>query len=170
MAEALVRRSSSKCSQTSTVDDLLLPSPRTPIFDGDQTFELPERCNSESDLTLLDDTPSKLNVSGRQFTLGNCGKVKVTWDIKEEYGADDWIGLFPFGMSSIGSINLTLGSSLLRLKSFVLSLSYMNIHARLQGAQWLIGRVLDSRPRGRGFEPHRRHCLVVLEQDTFILA
>ena len=25
------------------------------------------------------------------------------------------------------------------------------------GAQWLSGRVLDSRPRGRGFEPHRRH-------------
>ena len=22
----------------------------------------------------------------------------------------------------------------------------------------------------RGFEPHRRHCVVVLEQDTFILA
>ena len=32
------------------------------------------------------------------------------------------------------------------------------------------GRVLDSRPRGRGFEPHQRHCVVVLEQDTFILA
>ena len=30
-------------------------------------------------------------------------------------------------------------------------------------------RVLDSRPRGRGFEPHRRPCVVVLEQDTFIL-
>ena len=40
----------------------------------------------------------------------------------------------------------------------------------LQGAQWLSGRVLDSRPKGRGFEPHRRHCVVVLEQDTFILA
>ena len=39
-----------------------------------------------------------------------------------------------------------------------------------EGAQWLSGRVLDSRPRGRGFEPHRRHCVVVLEQDTFILA
>ena len=39
-----------------------------------------------------------------------------------------------------------------------------------KGAQWLSGRVLDSRPRGRGFEPHRRHCVVVLEQDTFILA
>ena len=38
------------------------------------------------------------------------------------------------------------------------------------GAQWLSSRVLDSRPKGRGFEPHRRHCVVVLEQDTFILA
>ena len=37
------------------------------------------------------------------------------------------------------------------------------------GAQWLSGRVLDSRPKGRGFEPHRRHCVVVLEQ-AFILA
>ena len=40
----------------------------------------------------------------------------------------------------------------------------------LWGAQWLSGRVLDSRPRGRWFEPNRRHCAVVLEQDTFILA
>ena len=39
-----------------------------------------------------------------------------------------------------------------------------------KGAQWLSGRVLDSRPRSRGLEPHRRHCVVVLEQDTFILA
>ena len=38
------------------------------------------------------------------------------------------------------------------------------------GAQWHSGRVLDSRPKGSGFEPHRRHCVVVLEQDTFILA
>ena len=27
------------------------------------------------------------------------------------------------------------------------------------GAQWLSGRVFDSRPKGRGFEPHRRHCV-----------
>ena len=39
-----------------------------------------------------------------------------------------------------------------------------------EGAQWLSGRVLDSRPRGRRFEPRRRHCVVVIEQDTFILA
>ena len=43
-------------------------------------------------------------------------------------------------------------------------------HILNMGAQWLNGRVLDSRPKGRGFEPHRRHCVVVLEQDTFILA
>ena len=30
--------------------------------------------------------------------------------------------------------------------------------------QWLIGRVLDSRLRGRGFEPHRRHCVVFLSK------
>ena len=41
---------------------------------------------------------------------------------------------------------------------------------KVVGAQWLSGRVLDSRPKGSGFEPHRRHCVVVLEQDTFILA
>ena len=39
-----------------------------------------------------------------------------------------------------------------------------------EGAQWLSGRVLDSRQKGPGFEPHWRHCVVVLEQDTFILA
>ena len=39
-----------------------------------------------------------------------------------------------------------------------------------QGAQWLSGRVLDSRPKGSGLEPHRRYCVVVLEQDTFIPA
>ena len=39
-----------------------------------------------------------------------------------------------------------------------------------QGARWLSGRVLNSRPKGPGFEPHRRHCVVVLKQDTFILA
>ena len=39
-----------------------------------------------------------------------------------------------------------------------------------QRAQWLSGRLLDSRPRGRGFEPRQRHFVVVLEQDTFILA
>ena len=51
-----------------------------------------------------------------------------------------------------------------------MSLSKTLCHCLILGAQWLSGRVLDSRPKGSGFEPHRRHCAVVLEQDTFILA
>ena len=47
---------------------------------------------------------------------------------------------------------------------------FLNSQPKHMGAQWLSGRVLDSRRKGRGFEPHRRHCVVVLEQDTFILA
>ena len=34
-----------------------------------------------------------------------------------------------------------------------------------EGAQWLSGRALDSRPKGRGFEPHRRHCVVSLSKN-----
>ena len=33
------------------------------------------------------------------------------------------------------------------------------------GAQWLSGRVLDLRQRGRGLEPHRRHCVVSLNKN-----
>ena len=38
-------------------------------------------------------------------------------------------------------------------------------HIRSKGAQWLSGRVLDSRPRGHGFEPHRSHCVVSLSKN-----
>ena len=34
-----------------------------------------------------------------------------------------------------------------------------------QGAQRLSGRVLDSRPKGRWFEPHRHHCVVSLSKN-----
>ena len=51
-----------------------------------------------------------------------------------------------------------------------LQLCNFSYHNYTEGAQWLSGRVLDSRPKGHGFEPHRSHCVVVLKQDTFILA
>ena len=35
----------------------------------------------------------------------------------------------------------------------------------LKGAQWLSGRVLDLRPKGRRFKPHRRHCVVSLSKN-----
>ena len=38
-------------------------------------------------------------------------------------------------------------------------------HFYISGAQWLSGRVLDSRPKGRGFEPHRRLCIVCLSKN-----
>ena len=37
------------------------------------------------------------------------------------------------------------------------------------GAQWLSGRVLDSRPRGSGFEPQRGHCVVSLINPSLVL-
>ena len=37
------------------------------------------------------------------------------------------------------------------------------------GAQWLSGRVIDSRQRGRGFEPHRRHCVMSLSKTYLSL-
>ena len=33
------------------------------------------------------------------------------------------------------------------------------------GAQLLSGRVLDSRRKGHGFEPHRRHCVMSLSKN-----
>ena len=32
----------------------------------------------------------------------------------------------------------------------------MILAVQTEGAQWLNGRVLDSSPRGHGFEPHQR--------------
>ena len=37
------------------------------------------------------------------------------------------------------------------------------------GGQWLSGRVLESRPRGCGFEPHRHHCVVSLSKTHLSL-
>ena len=44
-------------------------------------------------------------------------------------------------------------------------LQYSAVTVKILGAQWLSGRVLDSRPRGRGFEPHRRNCVVSLSKN-----
>ena len=37
------------------------------------------------------------------------------------------------------------------------------------GAQWLSGRVFESRQRGRGFESHRRHCIMCLSKTNVSL-
>ena len=38
-------------------------------------------------------------------------------------------------------------------------------HHRTLGTQWLSGRVLDLRPKGRGLEPHGCHCVVSLSKN-----
>ena len=86
--------------------------------------------------------------------------------------------------SSAPEINLSSPLFVLTAVRFLLSLSesscvtlvlWVSINEsenikETMGAQWLSGRVLDSRLRGCRFKPHRRQCVVVLEQDTFILA
>ena len=44
-----------------------------------------------------------------------------------------------------------------------------NFTFELIGKFWLSGRVLDSRPRGRGFEPPRRHCVCVLNLSLVLV-
>ena len=51
----------------------------------------------------------------------------------------------------------------------LLCLYCTDVLLNIKGAQWLSSRVLDSRPKGHGFEPHRRHCVVVLEQDSSLV-
>ena len=41
----------------------------------------------------------------------------------------------------------------------------LGLHCLPKGIQWLSGRVLGSRSRGRGFESHRRHCIVSLSKN-----
>ena len=42
---------------------------------------------------------------------------------------------------------------------------HMFVSSISKGVQWLSGRVLDSRPKGRGFEPHRHHCVLSLSKN-----
>ena len=52
------------------------------------------------------------------------------------------------------------------IKSFGIRISSLIIcqYQITRGAQWLSGRVLYSRVKGRGFEPHWRHCVVSLSK------
>ena len=44
-----------------------------------------------------------------------------------------------------------------------------SIDGYIYQTKWLSGRVLDSRPRDRGFEPHRRHCVVSLSKNLILV-
>ena len=58
---------------------------------------------------------------------------------------------------------LITNGSLMRVEA-ALSILVLKTNER-----WIRGRVLDSRPRSRGFEPHRRHCVVSLSKTHLFL-
>uniref|UniRef100_A0A672RUG9 HECT-type E3 ubiquitin transferase n=1 Tax=Sinocyclocheilus grahami TaxID=75366 RepID=A0A672RUG9_SINGR len=52
-----------------------------------------QRANSDTDL-VTSDSRSSLTASTYQFTLGRGQNLVISWDIKEEVDATDWIGLY----------------------------------------------------------------------------
>ena len=68
-----------------------------------------------------------------------------------------------------GKAKTTLHTSYVRgiIKDGILTIFNVLISkylAQSERAQWLNGRVLDSRLKGRGFEPHWSHCVVSLSK------
>lgn len=59
-----------------------------------------QRANSDTDL-VTSDSRSSLTVSKYQLTLGQSHLV-ISWDIKEEVDATDWIGLYHIGEQTWG--------------------------------------------------------------------
>ncbi|XP_041366585.1 E3 ubiquitin-protein ligase HECW2-like isoform X2 [Gigantopelta aegis] len=93
MAEA-----SNNTPDYSSVDDISVPlsrhSPHT------EPLPLRERSNSDSNLSLASPQErSKLSVNKSKFVLGQDSHFVVSWDIKEDVGAMDWIDLCPAGVS-----------------------------------------------------------------------
>ena len=71
-----------------------------------------------------------------------CVLVQLSW-------GKSWWGHYTDCCSTLCEVILPCGD----IKQGVDTLLYVS------GAQWLSGRVLDSRPKSRGFEPH---CVVSL--------
>ncbi|TRZ00192.1 hypothetical protein DNTS_032261 [Danionella cerebrum] len=55
-----------------------------------------QRANSDTDL-VTSESRSSLTASTYQFTLGRGQNLVISWDIKEEVDATDWIGLYHIG-------------------------------------------------------------------------
>lgn len=83
-----------------TVDDLILANPRYSSGSLASLRRLNIHDRASSDTTLAHATlqsRSRLTVDKYEFTLGSGDNLKVMWDIKDDCGATDWIGLFLFG-------------------------------------------------------------------------
>ena len=66
-------------------------------------------------------------------------------------------------MESVGQFCIVMNPNLI-ISHFSGNYSNLLIYNNV-GGQLLSGRALDSRPKGRGFEPHRCHCVVSLSKN-----
>lgn len=67
------------------------------------------RANSDTDL-VTSQSRSSLTASTLEYTLSRGQNLVITWDIKEEVDATDWIGLYHIGESRAGTRPLIQGS------------------------------------------------------------
>ncbi|XP_077977948.1 E3 ubiquitin-protein ligase HECW2-like [Glandiceps talaboti] len=67
-----------------------------PTIPGLSRLSVHDRSNSDSNLAHRSlQSRSSLTVSRYEYTVGIGDSLIVYWDVKEEVGANDWIGLFP---------------------------------------------------------------------------
>lgn len=79
-------------------DDLSLPAPASPMMSHLNPLHIRERSNSESDITSLSpQNLSCLEVDRSFVDLSKDSTITVQWDIKEDVGSNDLIGLYPSG-------------------------------------------------------------------------
>ena len=62
------------------------------------------------------------------------------------------------------AIRVTIGVAMFLVTTSAESIDCFE-ESQVTGVQWLTGRELDSRQRGRRFGPHQRHCVVSLSKD-----
>ena len=80
--------------------------------------------------------------------------------------ADQHLQCFSLNHDSIFIMKLHLSHVVTSGSCILNTVTPCNKFYKIQsGAQWLSGRVLGSRPKGRGFEPHQRHCVVSLSKN-----
>ncbi|XP_047432498.1 E3 ubiquitin-protein ligase HECW2 [Mugil cephalus] len=82
-----------------------VPSPSSAMTSGNQSEGVAmglQRANSDTDL-VTSDSRSSLTASTYQLTLGH-GHLVISWDIKEEVDATDWIGLYRIDETCVANV------------------------------------------------------------------
>ena len=92
--------------------------------------------------------------------------VKFYFFEKSSEGQTAWIQIQP---DILFVIRLSADDTIF-VNNYILFVCVDALHSsqqfiELEGVQWLSGRVLDSRPRGRCFEPGQLHCIVSLSKN-----